>query len=96
MTRFAFQRGSEPGDRYAWRQLHLVTDNRVVTLDLEPALIAGWSVKSIHESGQDDWPGYDATGIADWIRQNWAPLTEIHPDHFDDVLRRYRARIEDR
>jgi len=94
MQRRAFQRSGKYGN-CKWRQLHLVEDGAVTTLELKPALLDGWRVTELRKSAGDDWPGMSAEAIAHYIATNWADceLVEIVPTHFDEVMERYQKRL---
>ena len=102
MARFAFERTSLFGATYRWRQLHLVTDGKVTTVEMLPALWEGWNVKTVRDSKQEDWADYttqepqSAEYIAEWIRHNWthegADVKEIDPSDVDGVIERFKGR----
>ncbi len=51
--------------RTPWKQLLLVENERVIVLDLVPALLSGWNVRAI--STQDDaWEGMSEAEILAW------------------------------
>lgn len=55
--------------RYPWRQYLVVTDRRVVVVEMTPAMWGGWNIGRVTVQGPDDW-GMERDAIVDWKRRH--------------------------
>jgi hypothetical protein len=46
-----------------WRHYHVIRNNSVTIIDMEPALWAGWNVRRVSRQGDNDWCGMSADSI---------------------------------
>lgn len=76
--------GSSP--RYAWRQYLVITDRRLVIVEMVPALFGGWKFQRVTVQGAEDWPG-GRDSIVAW------KLANAYPPAMAGDLGEFRAKL---
>lgn len=55
---------------YIWCQFMIVTDGRVVIVDMKPAPLGGWHFDRVTVQGASDWPNMTQAQILAWKFNN--------------------------
>lgn len=73
-----------------WRNFNIIRDGAVTVLEMEPAMLAGWNVRSVLKQSGDDWGDMSAETILAW-------KLEQYPDYVvvaDDAARAKVLKLE--
>ena len=85
MATLVFKRESKEGTRHPWCELQVISDDRVVIVDMTPALLGGWRYGRTTVQGHDDWQGYTAEQIIASKRQD--TRCDLQPLEGEDAAR---------
>jgi hypothetical protein len=77
-----------------WKQLAVVTDGQILWLEMQPALLAGWNLKSYWVSAGDDWMGMTADQIIAWKQRSGFPFELADASETAYALRRAAGQYE--
>lgn len=74
--------------QYPWRQYYVISDRRMVIVEMEQAVLDGWRYKSAKVQGEDCWPGMDRDTIIAYKQTSAYPLSEctLTPADLETVL----------
>lgn len=56
--------------RHHWKQFLVISDERVVIVDMTPAMWGGWNIGRVTVQGPHDWPGMSRDAIVAWKWRN--------------------------
>lgn len=77
--------GTTPG--YRWRQYQVITDGRVVIVELLPALLYGWKFHRVTVQSSEDWPNMTRDQIVAYR------LADAHPAAMAGDLGEFREKL---
>jgi hypothetical protein len=81
--------GKDP--RYPWKQFFIVGDERVIVVEMTPALLAGWNIARVSVQGPTDWPSMSHDTILAWKRRDDDGYTDFAPDINPEFQAKLRA-----